>query len=48
MTHSAPAPITKPDKDDKTWIVLLIIFGLAGIGGPILGLILFLVIAMMG
>lgn len=33
------------DKDDKTWIVLLVVFGLMGIGGPVLALILFFVLA---
>ena len=35
------------DKDDKTWIVALVVFGLMGIGGPILGVILFWLIAIM-
>jgi len=29
----------------QTWVVLLIVFGLMGIGGPILALILFFLIA---
>ena len=31
------------DKDAALWIVLLVVFGLMGFGGPLLGLILFLV-----
>ncbi len=33
------------DQDDKTWIVLLVVFGLMGVGGPLLALILFFLIA---
>lgn len=34
-----------PGKDeDTTWVVLVLIFGLAGIGGPILAIILFLIL----
>jgi len=33
------------DQDDKTWIVMLVVFGLMGIGGPVLALILFFLIA---
>lgn len=32
------------NNEDTTWIVLLLVFGLAGIGGPILAIILFLVL----
>lgn len=35
------------DKDDKTWVVALIVFGLMGVGGPLLALILFFVLAKM-
>lgn len=31
--------------DDNTWVVALIVFGLMGIGGPIIALILFFLIA---
>ena len=35
-------PQLKPDdKDDATWIVLLVVFGLMGLGGPLLALLLF-------
>lgn len=35
-----------PEKsDDNTWIVALVVFGLMGVGGPLLALILFFVIA---
>jgi len=33
------------DQDDKTWVVLLVVFGLMGVAGPALALILFFVIA---
>jgi hypothetical protein len=28
------------EKDDATWIVLLVVFGLMGLGGPLLALFL--------
>lgn len=37
--------IASEENDDKTWIVLLVVFGLMGIGGPVLALILFFLIA---
>lgn len=40
-----PTPPKTPDTDDKTWVVALVVFGLMGIGGPILALILFFIIA---
>ncbi|MEM7626888.1 MAG: hypothetical protein AAF333_14940 [Planctomycetota bacterium] len=42
----APEP-HRDDKDDKTWIVALVVFGLMGIGGPVLALILFFILANM-
>lgn len=40
-----PAPPKTPNTEDKTWVVALVVFGLAGIGGPIIALILFFIIA---
>lgn len=37
--------MTPEDKDDNTWVVALVVFGLMGIGGPILALILFFILA---
>ena len=39
MNPSPPPPTD--DKDDATWIVLLVVFGLMGLGGPLLALLLF-------
>ena len=34
--------MTSPEKkDDTTWVVLLIVFGLMGLGGPLLFILLF-------
>lgn len=42
-----PAPSKTPKDEDKTWVVALVVFGLMGIGGPILAFILFFIIANM-
>ncbi|MEM8737754.1 MAG: hypothetical protein AAGG38_04660 [Planctomycetota bacterium] len=44
MTRPQPTtstPATTDDNDDKTWVVLLVVFGLMGLGGPILACLLF-------
>lgn len=38
-------PDPTPKTDDNTWVVALVVFGLMGIGGPLLALILFFLIA---
>lgn len=45
MTETTPPKTEKTD--DKTWVVAIIVFGLMGIGGPILALILFFILANM-
>ncbi|MEM6458751.1 MAG: hypothetical protein AAF710_05100 [Planctomycetota bacterium] len=42
MDQPPDSPRRSDDKDDALWIVLLVVVGLMGFGGPLLGLLLFL------